>query len=182
MNFPKGYKIALINDSELANKWPNLQLGINSEITSLKDLPGNAYNCVAFALGEENSIADMLIYSKWVDLSACGLDNANLTHTAEAYASLFNHFYHFERCLSADREAGYTKIALFEGYDEDDELNFLHVAIQLENGKWKSKLGNYEDIEHDSLEVLSGKLYGHPSIFMKRLDSLDIKILSAEND
>ena len=182
MVFPKGYKIALINDEDIAVKWPDLKLGENSEITSLKDIPNNTYNCVAFALGEENSIADMLIFSKTIDLAACGLSNKNLVHTVEAYESVFTHFYKFERCDSATYEAGYTKIALYEGYDEDDELNFLHVAILLDNGKWKSKMGNYEDIEHETLEVLAGKQYGNPKIIMKRKSDVKIKILSEDQD
>jgi hypothetical protein len=157
-------------------------LGVNSEITSLKDLPSNAYNCVAFALGEENSIADMLVFSKRIDLTACGLSNTNLSHTAEAYEALFRYFYQFERCNSTDPEPGYIKIALYEGYDEDDELNFLHVAIQLEGGRWKSKMGNYEDIEHETLEVLAGKQYGDPKIIMKRLASINIRVLSLDDD
>jgi hypothetical protein len=37
---------------------------------------------------------------------------------------------------------------------------WTHAARQLDNGKWTSKLGQLEDIEHESLEALSGAVYG----------------------
>ena len=60
MNFPPGYIIAL-TPQEAELKWPNIKFGINSEITSLKK---TGYNCLGFAIGEENKDADMLIFSK----------------------------------------------------------------------------------------------------------------------
>ena len=42
-----------------------------------------------------------------------------------------------------------------------------HVARQLPNGFWTSKLGRLEDIEHE-LEGLSGELYGTVKQFMER--------------
>jgi hypothetical protein len=36
------------------------------------------------------------------------------------------------------------------------------------NGKWTSKLGNEEDIEHDTPESVAGGLYGDVVLIMKR--------------
>ena len=44
-----------------------------------------------------------------------------------------------------DHEIGLEKIALYA--TDDDE--YTHVARQLPSGKWTSKLGGLEDIEHD---------------------------------
>jgi hypothetical protein len=43
-----------------------------------------------------------------------------------------------------------------------------HVARQLRNGKWTSKIGRNIDIEHDNLEVLEGPLYGRINIMMEK--------------
>ncbi len=42
------------------------------------------------------------------------------------------------------------------------------AARQLETGKWTSKIGLNEEIEHDMLEDLAGPAYGHVTTFMKR--------------
>ena len=42
-----------------------------------------------------------------------------------------------------------------------------HAARQLPNGKWTSKLGRWEDIEHD-LEGLTGEMYGSVQQILKR--------------
>ena len=42
-----------------------------------------------------------------------------------------------------------------------------HTARQLEDGKWTSKLGDAEDIEH-ALTGLDGGIYGSPVKFMRR--------------
>ncbi|HEX4644075.1 MAG TPA: hypothetical protein VH598_00545, partial [Verrucomicrobiae bacterium] len=44
-----------------------------------------------------------------------------------------------------------------------------HAAIQTEDGKWRSKLGDFEDIEHNLLSSLEGTWYGTvTSKFLKR--------------
>src|SRR5579863_4305608 len=144
MEFPPRYTIAL-TQQEIDSNWPNLQLGANGQIDSLKDRPNKRYNCVAFALGEENVILDMGIFAKRIDLAPSGLSNASLDHTINGYIILFRHFYQFEVCESAEIEEGFNKIVLYEGIGEDGEVGFLHVALQLEDGTWKSKMGEYED-------------------------------------
>ena len=59
-------------------------------------------------------------------------------------------------------EPGYEKIALFTlgGVPK-------HAARQLPNGRWVSKLGQSEDIEH-SLHDLAGAVYGSVALIMRR--------------
>lgn len=52
-------------------------------------------------------------------------------------------------------EAGVKKIAIYA-----DAHEVTHVARQLPNGNWTSKLGSGEDIEHEDLSALEGDL-GH---------------------
>ena len=70
----------------------------------------------------------------------------------------------FERCANVTSELGYEKIAI---YVNSSGLP-SHAARQLQDGRWTSKLGEWPDIEHDSLEVLEGAFYGQVSSIMRR--------------
>src|SRR5438270_518391 len=58
-------------------------------------------------------------------------------------------------CPSEELEAGFEKIALFA----NDQGIPRHAARQLASGRWTSKLGKMEDIDH-ALRDLEGTLYG----------------------
>jgi len=163
MNFPLGYIIAL-TPQIIPAKWPNMKLGANTEITSLKS---KQENCLAYVLGEPNDV-DMLVFSKRFDLGLCGLSNTELDHSIDAYVKLLSHFYNFQVCGTSEWEEGFKKIALYENTDEEGEVGFSHVALLLKNGRWRSKLGWLEDVEHQNLDVLAGAFYGDPILFMKR--------------
>jgi hypothetical protein len=60
-------------------------------------------------------------------------------------------------------EQGVDKIALFV----NPAGKPAHAARQLLSGRWKSKLGQGEDIEHD-LHDLSGPIYGIIAHVLKR--------------
>ncbi len=71
-------------------------------------------------------------------------------------------------CDGDGLEPGYEKIALFA----DTEGRPTHAARQLvPSGRWTSKLGKREDIEHN-LRDLEGGLYGSVVLIMKRRLSL----------
>jgi hypothetical protein len=70
----------------------------------------------------------------------------------------------FERCDSGDHEPGFEKIAIYT----DRRGLPRHAARQLASGVWTSKLGEAEDIEHDTLEVLEGAEYGSPVRYLRR--------------
>lgn len=69
----------------------------------------------------------------------------------------------FEPCESGDLEIGFVKIALY-----GSALMFTHVARQLADGHWTSKLGKAEDIEHDSPDDVAGGLYGEVIGYMRK--------------
>lgn len=69
----------------------------------------------------------------------------------------------FMTCDSAELEAEFEKIALYV----DDEGIPVHAAKQLSTGKWSSKLGWLEDIEHE-LEGLTGERYGNVGQILRR--------------
>lgn len=60
----------------------------------------------------------------------------------------------FKPCSTRTPEKGVEKVALFALRDKP-----THVAKLLAKGKWSSKLGQFEDIEH-TLEALHGPFYG----------------------
>jgi len=60
-------------------------------------------------------------------------------------------------------ESGSVKVALY-----GSESIYTHAARQLPSGKWTSKLGKGEDIEHDTPEDVAGGLYGEVVAIMKR--------------
>jgi hypothetical protein len=68
-------------------------------------------------------------------------------------------------CETGDHEIGYEKIAIYVTSHGSPQ----HVARQLPDGRWTSKLGSWEDIEHVALRDIAGASYGNPQFFMRRL-------------
>ena len=71
----------------------------------------------------------------------------------------------YERCADGALEEGFEKVAIYEsrsGY-------VVHVARQLPTGRWTSKLGGLEDIEHASPVELEGREYGFVVQYMRRV-------------
>jgi hypothetical protein len=63
----------------------------------------------------------------------------------------------------AGLEPGFQKVALY-GYG----FVYTHAARQLLSGKWTSKLGKDQDIEHDTPDDVAGGLYGEVMQVMRR--------------
>ena len=70
----------------------------------------------------------------------------------------------YARCDDGQLQAGYEKVAIYV----DSKGTPTHMARQLESGKWTSKLGGHEDIEHATLEILEGSEYGRLSAILWR--------------
>jgi hypothetical protein len=70
----------------------------------------------------------------------------------------------FHACEDADLEEGFDKIAVYASGNNSPQ----HVARQLPSGRWTSKLGPDEDIEHGSLSDLQASRYGYPVLFMRK--------------
>jgi hypothetical protein len=82
-------------------------------------------------------------------------------YTLEAYMAAFGTLGYMQ-CENGKLENGYEKIAIYVGGGCPK-----HAARQKESGRWTSKLGRWEDIEHE-LDGLAGGDYGDVSIFMRR--------------
>lgn len=73
----------------------------------------------------------------------------------------------FRECADGALEDGIEKIAVYA----DDAGDFSHVARQLVDGYWSSKLGSFEDLSHeDAADLFRGRptRYGENLRFMCR--------------
>jgi hypothetical protein len=112
------------------------------------------YNCIAFAAGET--------HRWWWPVAAywpAGIPNEE---TIDAFVAAFGTL-GYSTCEDGNLETGFVKVAIYV----DQSGTPTHMARQLISGKWTSKCGSLEDIEHDTLEIL-GDLYGVVTQFLRR--------------
>jgi hypothetical protein len=113
------------------------------------------YNCIAWSVGDTDHWWQPGVY--WpVGTPPGDYGIAVLEGTLVALG--------FESCEDGDLEAGYEKVALYGA-----PSLYTHAARQLPDGKWTSKLGRSEDIEHDAPDDVAGGVYGEVVRYMKRL-------------
>jgi hypothetical protein len=125
----------------------------NNDVTSDDD---PLYNCVAFAAGVTNR--------KWWPVFHPDFywpPSAPKINSIMSFVTAFSTLGYAE-CDDGAVEAGFEKIAF---YVRDGQPT--HAARQLETGKWKSKLGDWYDIEHTENAVSSGD-YGRIAKYMRR--------------
>jgi hypothetical protein len=136
------------------NEFPNLVATgyrITSPIT-------RSYNCFAWAAGEDDRWWNPLEPENpyyWVEGVPGELTIAAFV---QAYGTLG-----YEPCEDEGFEVGLEKIALYATADGE----VTHAARQLANGKWTSKLGRWEDIEHE-LAGLVCEMYGAVRQILRR--------------
>jgi hypothetical protein len=137
---------------DLESLFPGL-IGADYRITSSV---AQVYNCIAWAAGDIDRWW-------WPDVSKKRYWPAGVTRLEtvasfqEAFGSLG-----FIVCENEDLEAGVEKIALFVDNDGPQ-----HAARQLPDGRWTSKLGELEDIQHP-LHALEGAEYGKVVVVLSR--------------
>lgn len=115
------------------------------------------YNCASWAVNETHRLIDS--YGYWWP------DDLERTHTAENYADLYRKYFDFEDCNDGRLEKGVEKLAIFAKKNGE----FKHIARQLENATWTSKMGDYEDIDHKDLHTVADGEYGRIVLFLKRI-------------
>lgn len=112
------------------------------------------YNCIAWAAGDTERWWQPGVF--WPIESPP--DEYGIGILEAALASLG-----FEACNEEGPDPGFEKIAIY-----GNNLFYTHAARQLSNGKWTSKLGKLEDIEHDTPDVVAGGVYGEVVGIMRR--------------
>lgn len=117
------------------------------------------YNCIAWAAG---------VTEEWWWPASKGYwpSGAPRVATVEAFIRAFETL-GYAKCGDGLFDLEYEKIAIYarnvNGIPEP-----THAARQLMNGRWTSKLGTAEDIEHEFVEDVNGPEYGEPVCFMRR--------------
>jgi hypothetical protein len=138
----------------LEDIFPNLH-GSAFRVTSPID---DSYNCVAWAMGRTDGWWWPLGDPKKSEWPA----GVARVESLEAFSNAFSTL-GYSSCELADPEPGNEKIAI---YATPDGIP-THGARQMVGGRWTSKLGGLEDIEH-GLNDLIGTEYGSIAQVMMR--------------
>ncbi len=118
--------------------------------------PDRKYNCIAWVAG---------ITSAWWWPDPDGVDFWPCTVPCEPTVAAFAQalaIVGYQPCQDGSLEPGWEKVALYSSVEGP-----THAARQLPNGRWTSKLGPDDDIEH-SLDALCGPAYGSVTQFLRR--------------
>jgi hypothetical protein len=154
-DFPDDYEL-LTSIQKLELEIPALRGGNGYRDTSEETID---YNCLSWALGINWTRYDPTprcagyywfpgVPRKW--------DEPTIKKVFE------NHNYRV--ATNYELEPGYEKVVFYR-----NEAGIpTHFARQLQNGKWTSKIGNLNDIEHDNLDLIAVPRYGKPGLVMKR--------------
>jgi hypothetical protein len=134
--------------------FPNLTSG-NHSVTSPETVE---YNCIAWAAGDTEAWW-------WPDASRMYYWPPDIEpqDTLEGFERAFETL-GYRRCSDLQLEPGYEKIVIYVGSTGKP----THAARQLGTGKWTSKLGRMQDIQHDTPEGVCGEAYGEIALVMRR--------------
>jgi hypothetical protein len=118
--------------------------------------PSRRYNCVAWAVGTNDDWW-------WPNGLNYWPPDAPLEVTLSAFIAAFTTL-GYETCADDTPADGFQKVALYALPDGQ----VTHMARQLPSGRWTSKLGKAEDVEHGSPAELEGAVYGAVVWYMRR--------------
>jgi hypothetical protein len=146
-----------MSQSDIRNDFPNLSAA-DYLITSPED---DGYNCFCWAIrsGKNDVWCSPTPIPGYYWPSGLAR-NAKL----ETFIELYRLEGNFEPCADGSLETGFEKVALY--VDRSDKVS--HAARQLDSGKWTSKLGVLDDIEHVNTSVLEADYAASVRQFLKR--------------
>ena len=119
--------------------------------------PTPAYNCIGWAAEDPARFW-------WPDPQGFAYWPAGVSRTEEipSFVAAFA-LLGYAPCADGSHERQYQKLAIFA----DQNGKPTHMARQLKNGQWTSKLGREEDIAHSIYGLESGR-YGNVVQYLKR--------------
>jgi hypothetical protein len=118
--------------------------------------PDPAYNCVAWAVGVTDAVwwpADPDGY--WPPRVA---DELTVAAMADALATVG-----YTPCADGGHESGFEKAAVYARGGVA-----THVARQLADGRWSSKLGRDCTVSHTTPGGVEGAVYGSVAVYLRR--------------
>jgi hypothetical protein len=121
------------------------------------------YNCIAWAAGDDKN-------AWWPSRRPVGYWPRNVPReeTIDAFIEAYRTL-GYEVCNDGSLEAGSEKIAIYGALNPaNGSIIPTHAALQLESGKWTSKMGSFEDIVHNNVNDVNGSVYGIPRRYMSR--------------
>lgn len=117
--------------------------------------PDRRYNCIAWAADETSKWW-------WPDDAGYWPEEVPREATLEAFVAAYA-TRSYVPCDNDEPEEGYEKVAIYA-----NQKGPQHAARQLPNGKWTSKLGALDDIEHNTLDGVNCECYGSVVKFLRR--------------
>lgn len=133
--------------------WIDDQFPNATDLHDVTSDPTNDYNCIAWAAEDDTEWWSHLPGYKWP---------FQRTPLVVSLVGVFRSL-GYKICDSDELEDGYDKVALYAKKDI-----WKHAARQLPSGRWASKLGPDEDIEHETPTCLCGEIYGNIHCIMRR--------------
>jgi hypothetical protein len=142
-------------EPEIRALLPNLTDN-NHKVSSCKD---NTYNCIALAAGDTANWW-------WPRDPYYWPPSAPRTLTMDAFCAAYK-MCGYECCHDGSVEIGFMKIAIFGKQNVLGNVVPTHAARQMADGRWMSKLGVHQDIEHSAIDNVACPSYGVAIIYMR---------------
>ena len=141
-------------DFQIELAFPNLRL-TGYSLTSPKD---DNYNCIGWAAEDSNKF--------WWPVGGFWPNENDRELSVACFLRAFSAF-GYEECPDESFEEGCMKLALYT----DPTGEPTHMARQLSDGGWTSKLGRHVDIFHAEVRGLEGPdpAYGRATVYLKRV-------------
>lgn len=127
----------------------------NHRITSPVD---ELYNCIAWAAGESSRWWQPGSPYYW-PVADWPKDDPGMEGLVRAFATLS----YVDCGMNSSLEVGWEKVAMY-----GTSWAWTHAARQLPSGWWASKLGDLDDIEHETPEAVAGGVYAEVLQVLKR--------------
>jgi hypothetical protein len=138
---------------------------LTREQHDVKSPKTDTYNCIAWAAADTK---------RWwwpVDSpDSYWPRGAVLEETVQGFIRVFQRL-GYRVCQSHEFEKDFEKVAIFVYTRTTAEYRAnspSHMARQIRNGKWTSKLGDKYDIEHKDLKMMEGPEYGRLGVVLRR--------------
>ncbi len=144
--------------TRMSEELPTLFPGLGTTPFRVTSPADGGYNCIAWAGNDAGSVW-------WPAGEGPGIfwpPEAPREETLDAFVAAFA-MLGYVPGANDSLEAAVEKIAVFINAAQVP----THAARQLPSGRWTSKLGKLEDIEHD-LRALEGDIYGTVAVVLKR--------------